>query len=401
MEAVSGLAARLRRCEYSSMRILYFLIAACAAMPVKAEWVELPWPALGATLPIWKPDDFNATKKYPAIIYYHGDATPPDARFVHGVTGGENFVLVGMAYRGGQSDQAIADGLGFLNAIKKTLTGSLSVDPARIYVGGSGNGGEHSAMLLDRDRTLAGGFILSGGLLEKRAAAPKFSPAVPIHIACGRFDTSYAPSLGALVYFRKLGARVTLETLEGGTDAPPEGLRQWLGIEASASAAKVEAVAWIAKRLPEIEAITEPVARWYAYEDFLTMPFVERFGADEAKAKIAELLQEPEVAAEKKWRDASRSLLARESGDRLLATLQNALRGHQQLAENAAGTRAGRDALEDVKRVTKVIETAKVVTLPGQPKPDPITPEAAPNAPSTNPDRGPFFPPGTKVKPAE
>lgn len=383
------------------MRTFLFLIAACMATPVKAEWIELPWPALNSTLPIWKPDNFNAARKYPAIIYYHGDATPPEARLIYDLTGGEDFVLVGMAYRGGDSDQAIADGLGFLKALKKTLTGSLSVDPARIYVGGSGNGGDHSAMLLDRDRELAGGFIIGGGELEKRPVAPKFTGNTPIHIGSGRFDTSYASSLGALVYFRKLGAKTTLETWPDTTEKPPEGLRQWLRIEASPSAAKVEAESWVAKRLPEIEAIPDPVARWYALEDFLTMPFVERFGADVAKEKIAALLRDPAVAAEKKWRDESRGILARESGDRLLATMQNALRSHQQLAEKAKGTRAGRDAMEDVKRVTKVLETAKVVTLPGQPKPEPITPQAQPSAPSANPDRNPFFPPGTKVKPAK
>ena len=369
-------------------------------MPVKAEWIELPWPALGATLPIWKPDDFDDAKKYPAIVYYHGDATPPDARFIHGLTGGKNFILVGMAYRGGQGDKEIADGLGFLKALKKTLVGSLSVDPARIYVGGSGNGADHSAMLLDRDRELAGGFILGGGLLEKRPAAPKFAGGVPIYIGCGRFDTSYAPSLGALVYFRKLGAKVTLETWPKATGTAPEGLRQWLRIEVSASAAAVEADSWIDERLAAIEKTPDPVERWYAYEDFLTMPYSSLFETDVVKDRIPALLQNPTVAAEKKWRDESRAILGRESGDRLLSTMQNALRSHQQLSAKAQGTRAGRDALEDVKRITKVIETAQIVTLPGKPKPEPITPEATPAGPTTNPERGTFFPPGTKVKPA-
>jgi predicted esterase len=382
------------------MRISCFLVAIFAVMPLKAEWIELPWPALGATLPIWKPDSFNAAKKYPAIVYYHGDAAPPDARFVHGITGGEDFVIVGMAYRGGESDQAIADGLGFLNAVRKTLSGSLSVDPERLYVGGSGNGAVHAAMLLDRDRSLAGGFILSGGLLEKRTTVSKFSPAVPIHIACERFDVSYAPSLRAFVYFRKLGAKVTLETLTDGADRQPEGLRQWLRLQGSKGAAAVEASSWIDKRLEEIEAIPESVERWYAYEEFLTMPFASLFESDVVKERILQLLKDPVVSTEKKWRDESRSILARESSDRLLITMQNALGAHRQLADKAAGTRAGRDALEDVKRVSKVIETAKIVTLPDEPKPEPITPEAAPSAPSANPDRSPFFPPGTKVKPA-
>lgn len=383
------------------MRTLCLLIAAVLSLPVKAEWIELPWPALNATLPIWKPDDFNAAQKYSAIVYYHGDANPPDARFVHGVRGAEGYVIVGMAYRPGQGEKEIADGLGFLNALKKTLIGSLSVDPNRIYVGGSGNGADHSAMLLDRDRDLAGGFILGGGLSEKRPVVPKFEGFVPIHIGCGRFDTSYAPSLGALVYFRKYGAKTTLETWPEATVEQPEGLRQWLRIQASPSAAAVEASSWIKERLAEIEAIPEPVERWYAYEDLLTMPYASLFETDDVKEKVTALLQDPAVASEKKWRDESRAILIRESGDRLLATMQVALRSHQQLAEKAKGTRAGRDALEDVKRVTKVIETAKVVTLPGKPKPDPITPETTPTAPSSNPGRDPFFPPGSKVKPAK
>ena len=68
-------------------------------MHALAEWVDLPWSSLNATLPIWKPDDFDASKKYPAIVYYHGTGGDPNAAFVHEVTGGKGFVLVGMAYR--------------------------------------------------------------------------------------------------------------------------------------------------------------------------------------------------------------------------------------------------------------------------------------------------------------
>jgi predicted esterase len=388
------------------------LSLALLAGTVRAEWIELPWPALGATLPIWKPDDFDASKKYPAIVFYHGAGGAPSAVFIHEMTGGKDFVLVGMTYRegagGAQNDQEIADGMGFLNGIKKTLVGSLSVDPRRIYVGGFSKGGWHSAMLLDRDRTLAGGLILSGGLFEKRAAAPKFAGGTPIYIGCGRFDGNYPPSLGALVYFRKLGAATTLDVWPELTHelpkSPPEGMRQWLRIEAAPSAAKVEAGEWIAKRLPEIEAIADPAERWFVYEDFVTLPFVERFGtgaAAMAKERIAALIQDPKVAVEKKWRDESRGILVRESADRLLKTLQTALRSHQVLSEKAVGTRAGREAIGDVARTSKLLETAEVVTLPGKPAPGPITPELPPTAPSGNPDRGPFFPPGIKVKPAK
>jgi dienelactone hydrolase len=407
----SLLAVRGRRCKALPMKSFSkcLLAVALLAGTVRAEWIALPWPALGATLPIWKPDDFDASKKYPAIVFYHGAGGAPSAEFIHSMTGGKDFVLVGMTYReGADRNQEIADGMGFLNGIKKTLVGSLSVDPGRIYVGGFSKGGWHSAMLLDRDRSLAGGLILGGGLAEKRTAAPKFTGGTPIYIGCGRFDGNYPPSLGALVYFRKLGATTTLEVWPGLTHelpkSPPEGMRQWLRIEASLSAAKVEAEEWIAERLPEIEAIADPVDRWFAYEVFLTLPFVGKFGSDAvatAKERIAILLQDPKVAVEKKWRDESRSILARESADRLLKTMQAALRSHQMLSEKAVGTRAGREAIGDVGRTTKLLETAQVVKLPGKPAPKPITTELQPGAPSTNPDRSPFFPPGVKVKPAK
>lgn len=390
----------------------WIILLICFAHPVRAEWIELPWPALGGSLPIWKPESFDASRKVPAIVWYHGAGGKPDASFLHGATEGKDFILVGMTYRdaGGAAsrEQEIADGLGFFTALKKTLVGSLSVDPSRIYVGGFSKGGWHSAMLLDRDRSLAGGMILSGGFMEKQAAAPKFPGATPIYIGCGRFDGNYPPALGALVYFRKLGAATTLDVWPELTHelptSTPEGMRQWLRIEAAPSAAKVEAEVWIAKRLPEIESIADPVERWLAYDEFLTLPFVAKFGsgaAATAKERIADMIQDPKVAVEKKWRDESRGILARESADRLLKTLQGALRSHQMLSEKAVGTRAGRDAIADVARTSKLLETAEVVTLPGKEPPAPITPALPPVAPSANPDRGPFFPPGIKVKPAK
>ena len=76
---------------------------------------------------------------------------------MHRATEGKGFILVGMTYlhKSGfeYSDGEIADSLGMLNALKKTLIKSLAVDPQRIYVGGFSKGGWHTAMLLDRDRS--------------------------------------------------------------------------------------------------------------------------------------------------------------------------------------------------------------------------------------------------------
>jgi len=378
----------------------------------RAEWIELPWPAIHATLPIWKPDDFDAAKKYPAIVWYGGVGARPDATWIHEMTGGKDFILVGMSYReaesSGYGEREIADGLGLLNALKKTLVASLSVDEKRIHVGGFSKGGWHSAMLLDRDRSLAGGLICGAGIAEKRPSAPKFTNTIPIYIGCGRYDGNYPQALGALVYFRGMGADVSMvawaETEHALPGEPPEALRQWLRIQAKPEGLAAEAEQWIARRLPELEKIGNPVARWLAYDGFVSLPFVKRFGenaSETAAGKIAELVKDPAVAVEGKWRGESRKLLARESQDRLLKTLTAASAGYAVIAEKAAGTHAGEEAVHDLERTRELLKTAKVVTLPGKPKPEPITPELPPSAPSTNPDRSPFFPPGSKVKPAK
>ncbi len=392
--------------------VFKLLVSFAFAFPANAEWIDLPWPSIGADLPVWKPDGFDAARRYPAIIHYHGTGGEPNASFIHRVTGGKSFVLVGMTYshqgRFNYGDREISDELGLLGALKKTLVGSLSVDPSKIYVGGFSKGGWHTAMLLEYDRALAGGLVLGGGVFKERPVPVKFDSPVPIYIGCGRFDGNYPPSLGALVYFRKLGAGPYLEawpeTAHAFPEKTPEGLRQWLRLQAGEPGLTGEAAEWMDERLAEMAAIENPVARWLAYDEFTTLPFVKNFGDGRsalANRLISELLKEPSVAAERKWREESRRILVRESGDRLVTTLEAASRAHHALAEKAMGTLAGAEAQRDFERTRNLLETAEVVSRPVKGGAKTITPETTPAAPSGNPNRGPFFPPGIKVKSAE
>lgn len=396
----------MKRALLSVLALIGAVNSACA------DWITLPWKAIGANLPIWRPDDFSPEKKYPAIVWYGAAGERPEAAWIHEMTGGKDYILVGMGYRQvpdpefGEAE--IADALGLLNALKQTLTKSLSVDPKRIYVGGFGRGAMHSALLLDRDRGLAGGLICATGIFDKRQVVLKFPRPVPIYIGCGRYADNYPQALGAAVYFRGSGAETTLEawpdTKQEQPSQAPEAMRQWLRVQAATSDLKKEADDWIAARLLEMEKIETPVASWLAYDEFLGLPFVKKFGAaaeKTAEEKIAGLLKDPVVAVEEKWRGESRKILVRESQNRLLKNLQAAYAGHKAITERAAGTQAGKLAMHDLTRTREVLETAKVVTLPAGPRPAPITPELPPGAPSANPERSPFLPPGIEVKPAD
>lgn len=359
----------------------------------QAEWSELTWPQLNATLPVWKPETFDDSKTYPAIIFYHGTNGRPTASLMHQVTEGKSFILIGMTYseqgRMSYTDQLIRNELGLLAAVKKTLIKSFSVDPRRIYVAGFSKGGWHSSMLLDYDRDLAGGLILGGGLFEKRAELERFKRPKPVYIGSGRYDGNYPPSIGAFVYFRKLGADATLEAWpDTGHDYPkkvPEAMRQWLRVQANENDLESEASDWIADRVQIIEGMQEPVDRFFALEEFITLPFVKTYGkthATMAQKRIDELLLDPAVAAERKWRNASRRILLKESGDRLVSTLQQASRAHLELSENAPETRAGKEAKYDYERTRKLIETAKVVQRPIDDTTNTVTPEPSKISPS-------------------
>lgn len=394
-------------------RFVRFLIAALVfSTAARAEWITLPWPAINANLPIWRPDDFNPERKYPAIVWYGPKGENPDASWIHEMTGGSDFILVGMGYRQVPDSEfgetEIADALGLLKALKQTLVGSLSVDPDRIHVGGFGRGAKHSAILLDRDRELAGGLICATGLFEKRRAVMKFTEPIPIYIGCGRLDANYPQTLGAAVYFKQSGAETTIEVWPDikheHPDSAPEGMRQWLLVQAGHADLKKEATYWITACLLGMEEIENPVAQWLAYDEFLALPFVEHFGAQAkqtAETKIAGLMKNPAVAKEAEWRDKSRKMLVLESRDRLLKTLRTASAGHAMIAEQATGTHAAELATHDLARTRELLRTAEVVKLPSDPKPAPVTPHGTPSGPSTNPERTPFIPPGIDVKPAD
>lgn len=305
-------------------------------------------------------------------------------------------------------ENEIADALGLLKALKQTLTKSLSVDPKRIYVGGFSRGAKHSAILLDRDRDLAGGLICATGSFEKRQVILKFPQPKPIYIGCGRLDPNYPQALGAAVYFKQSGADATLEawpdTKHQHPATNPEGMRQWLLVQAKPLGLEQQASDWMNKRLGEIGEISNPVAQWLAYDAFIALPFVKTYGANPskiAKENIDTLLKNPIVAKEEKWRGESRKILFRESQNRLLKTIQSASVAHAAISERAAGTHAGKLAMHDLARTRDLIENAKIVTRPADPKPSSITPELTPTAPTENPDRSPFLPPGIDVKPAD
>ncbi len=342
---------------------------------------EIAWPAIeDARLPLWTPDSAEARPDggWPAIVYYHGTHGRPTIDLVRRATGGRDFVLVGMTYvqRGRflQSEEGIAAELVQLTELKKVLVGKHQVDPARIHVAGFSKGGWFASLLLERDRSLAGGMVLGAGVFHSRQApeVDRFDGAKQIYIGVGRRDGNYPQSLRALVHFRKLGAEVILEawprTGHAHPDKVPLGMAQWLRLQAHGSpdgggrGLPPEASDWMARRSLEIRQIAKPVERWYAWKAFLEAPYVRvsPSGSEArlAREKLVKLEKKPLVEAEKRWEDELQAILRREMNDRYVTTLRRVRQRYRELSERAAGTMIGELARDDAERTAKLLGTA-------------------------------------------
>ena len=253
--------------------------------------------------------------------------------------------------------------------------------------------------------------ILGAGVFEKRAKARAFSKQLPVFLGCGRYDGNYPQALGALVHFRKLGAEVTLDTWPSighqFPEAPPEAMRQWLRMRAGGGGTGGRGRE-NGSRNGSSNCMPFPI-RWkavFALEEFVSLPFVKFFGVTaekSAREKITDLLTNPAVATEKKWRGESRKILARESRDPLA---RDSEKPHRRLMRCWRKKRLepvrGRMRSAISKRTQKTPQDGEGRDPARKARGAPPSPLSyAPSAPSTNPDRSPFLPPGIKVKPAK
>ncbi len=108
---------------------------------------HVSWQGLENDIVVYLPTDYDKSKAWPCVFFYHGMNGKPDTRLVRQYTGGRSFVVVGMEYvaRGAvqlpQSEyrKILQQELDTYRDVRKWVTQHLSVDPKRVYVGGAGN----------------------------------------------------------------------------------------------------------------------------------------------------------------------------------------------------------------------------------------------------------------------
>ena len=349
------------------MRVLALLLI--LAVPAAAKTIELEFPQLVHRVQVAFPENFDPSRKWPAVFYYHGTSTVPDTKFIEHHTDRRDWIVVGMSYRQrGQftlTPETLADEIQILDSVREYLALKHSLDRKRVYVAGFSKGGWVSGLLVQRDPTIAGAAILGAGHLHRMQAQPgPFRKRTPIFLGVGREDGNYPFSLRAVTFFRSLKAPVIMETWHGlGHTFPREGspgLRQWLALEVDPTKDLTSvASAWVDERLNEIKEIEDPVEGWLAYRELEDMPYLRTLDDEKKKEVMAarkSLEADEPVATEAKLLSAHRKLLRKEISSHARGSYEELLLDYLRISESAPESRQGKLAHHDHLRVEKILK---------------------------------------------
>lgn len=342
--------------------------------------VEVSWPPLEDPLLIWLPRNYSADAEgsgHPLALWYHGTNGKPvlDPLWTH--SEGKDWIIVGMTYRESGTfrgePENIAAELRINQAVRQALSEVLKIDRRREFVGGFSKGGWVSALLLQSDPTLAGGWIMGGGVMDEKPGFVR--PGRSVYVGIGEVDPNRAMSERAVRAFRDPTTRVTLdEWPELGHRLPEDSecLAQWLNVEGRLGGASSPtegpggiapltgmALDWFDSEMAAIRRSGEPVAdRYFALQRLATFPLFAYLDEESRQAhgkREKALAVDPAMDAERQAETIYRKILEVESRDRLLGTLVICHEDYRRLAESHPETHYGKAAARAVERTRGLI----------------------------------------------
>ena len=312
------------------------------------------------------PKNHDVSQNWPAIFYYHGTNGSPHVRLMRSHAGEDDWIVVGMSYVQRGAFQLTPDGMAaemrVLNEVRAQLKEKINLDQARVYVSGFSKGGWMSDLLLQKDRSLAGGAILGAGHLHQvEESVLPFSEKIPIFIGVGRHDGNYPFGLNAVLFFRKLGADPVMEAWPSLGHSMPRGgsrgLKEWLALQLGE---KPDAAS-LARELEEVLAIESDFERWWELLAFSERPFVKvtEGWVEKAEARRLEVEKEPSLTREVRILKESRRLLGKELTKKTLQDFEAIAAGYARIVEHAGDSPQREIAQKDYERFGEILDLAQ------------------------------------------
>jgi predicted peptidase len=203
---------------------------------------------------VYVPSDYNDKLDWPVIFFYHGMGGQPTTWPFKEITGGRGFVVIGMGYvQSGEGSMTEGQYINYMKRehrsvleVKRYISERLRIDEKRLFITGSSKGGWHTSEMLESSpKVWAGAVILAAGRsqnarLSAADAGRKALRGKPIYIGAGEKDINLTPAKKAVVFYERVGAKVTFEEYKGADHAfdptKPKKLYNWLITNSSVEA---------------------------------------------------------------------------------------------------------------------------------------------------------------------
>ena len=185
---------------------------------------------------IYVPKNYTPDHDWPIIFCYHGVNNEPKVWPFKELTGGENFIIVGMEYSkvalGGPSTEK---DLPIMTAVAAYVSKRLKVNTKLMFIGGFSQGGWETSHLGEAALDTWAGLIITGaGRASSVPDAQLVSKGIKgkaVFIGVGEKCPNNQAGHAAAESYKKLGADVTFEEFAGmghDVDTKDAKLKQWL-----------------------------------------------------------------------------------------------------------------------------------------------------------------------------
>lgn len=222
----------------------------CSLDIIDGEITEHDYSGFHGAIRLYVPPDPPPESGYPVVAYYHGWSTglKPNLRIMHAVTGGQDYLLIGMSYRSRHfyeelDRKSLRKELSHLDRILDDVAKCRPLNMNAFFLAGYSQGGYAVSMLGEQRIDQVAGLVLLG---SGRRLAKMYLPdeseigGWPIFVGVGENDERHFPIAdNSAKLYALLGAEVSMETWPG-TDhfqgwtwyqKDPEraaGLKSWL-----------------------------------------------------------------------------------------------------------------------------------------------------------------------------
>jgi len=183
---------------------------------------------------VYIPKEYNKSKAWPVIFYYHGLGGMPSTSTIRSATEGKRYIVVGMSYSkpGLDSFELLSTvDVKIFHHVLAALKEKLNVDEKKLYVSGFSKGGFYSCELMKLLPELAGAVVLGAGTGDRDDEWPDLT-GKHMYVGVGEKDQYKHP--GTKEHFTKHGATITIEEWPGLGHSVGDmtKLRKWLVTEA-------------------------------------------------------------------------------------------------------------------------------------------------------------------------